>query len=64
MTNKNLAPRPLRFEALVDGLNRPLDPGAVLTVYQPALDSYHRAGAGNHLMIGGDSPIADWLLGR
>ncbi len=60
-----LAPRPVRLEGLVDGLNRrtPLD--AVESEYKPARHAYTRATASGNFVIGDpvDGPAAaQWIL--
>jgi dienelactone hydrolase len=59
-----LAPRPLRLERLVDGLNRLVPSEALATGYAPARAAYRAAGAENRLQLeaaAGDDP-ARWLL--
>ncbi len=60
-----LAPRPVRLEGLVDGLNRraPLD--AVESEYKPARQAYTRAAVSSNLVVGAPaegSEAARWLL--
>jgi hypothetical protein len=60
-----LAPRPVRLEGLVDGLNRraPLD--AVESEYKTAREAYARAMASGKFIVADpsdDSAVARWLL--
>ncbi len=58
-----LAPRPLRIDALVDGLNRRLPAARLAAVYRPAAETYEKAGAPTRLELharGGS--VAEWLL--
>jgi len=57
----SLAPRPLRLEALVDHLNRPVSAAEVKKVYEPAVQSY---GARPQALGFADSrtSAATWLL--
>jgi hypothetical protein len=61
-----LAPRALRMEGLVDGLNRELPLAAMTRELEPTRTSYLAANAGSHLQIksGGDPGrrAARWLL--
>ncbi len=58
-----VAPRPLRLDYLVDGFNRPRSAGDVLTVYQPAVQSYKDADAADKLVIDeATHPASRWLL--
>lgn len=60
-----LAPRPVRLEGLVDGLNRRAELKTVATEYEPARQAYALASASGHLVLGDpadDSAVAHWLL--
>ena len=60
-----LAPRPVRLEGLVDGLNRRADLKAVASDYEPARQAYTLAAASGQLVVGDpadDSAVAQWLL--
>jgi hypothetical protein len=60
-----LAPRPVRLEGLVDGLNRLAGPQAVSAEYEPARQAYTLARSLGNLVIGTpteDSSVARWLL--
>jgi hypothetical protein len=60
-----LAPRPVRLEGLVDGLNRRAPPAAVEFEYKPARQAYTRAAASANFVVGDpadDSAVAQWLL--
>jgi len=57
-----LAPRPVRMDGLVDGLNRHLPVTAVRRHYQPASDSFRDADAADQFVIGNGSSPATWLL--
>ncbi len=60
-----LAPKRLRLEGLVDGLNRRVDLPTARSIYQPALQSYQAAGAAANLVVGdpaGDADVAEWIL--
>jgi hypothetical protein len=60
-----LAPRPLRMESLVDGLDRIVEPIEAARVMEPARSSYRALDAGASLRLGeGDaaSPRPRWLL--
>ena len=60
-----LAPRPVRLEGLVDGLNRRAGLKAVEFEYKPAREAYALAAASGNFIIGdpaGDSAAAQWLL--
>jgi hypothetical protein len=59
-----LAPRPLRLEGLVDGLNRRVPAAAVRKVYEPARDAYRLAAVPDGIHIGegeGKPAPAAWL---
>jgi len=58
-----LAPRPLRLDALVDGLNRRLPAARLADVYRLAAERYREAGAQRRLeLTAGGGPVAPWLL--
>jgi hypothetical protein len=60
-----LAPRPVRLEGLVDGLNRRADLQTVLSTYEPALRSYTDTSALKALVLSNpasDTAVAHWLL--
>jgi dienelactone hydrolase len=60
-----LAPRPVRMEGLVDGLNRRAELKAVSAEYEPARKAYALAGSPGNLVMGDpfdDSAVARWLL--
>jgi dienelactone hydrolase len=60
-----LAPRPVRLEGLVDGLNRRADLKTVASEYEPAHQAYTLAAASGHLVMGDptdDSVVAHWIL--
>jgi hypothetical protein len=63
-----LAPRPLRLEGLVDGLNRRVPKDALAKTYEPAVAAYRSAAVPNRLLLGGESdePVAAarWLLAQ
>jgi hypothetical protein len=60
-----LGPRPLRFEGLVDGLNRRLSEAALSSTYAPAHQAYRAGGAEARLelrsQVSSDLALADWL---
>jgi cephalosporin-C deacetylase-like acetyl esterase len=62
-----LAPRSLRMEGLVDGLDRPAEPVELARVMEPARSAYKASDDGDRLHPGeGDAaspPAARWLLG-
>jgi hypothetical protein len=59
-----LAPRPLRMERLVDGLNRAAGPAETSRVMGPAQSAYRAPGADARLQGDASSPpAASWLLG-
>ncbi len=63
----SLAPKRLRLEGLVDGLNRRADPATARSIYQPAFQSYKAAGAAGNLVVGspaGDADVAEWIIDR
>jgi hypothetical protein len=65
----SLAPRPLRLEGLVDGLNRRVAAAAVQKTYEPAKAVYRAAKAEDHFTIGdGDGrpgiAVAQWILAQ
>jgi hypothetical protein len=60
-----LAPRPLRLEGLVDGLNRAVKAEAVAKTYEPARAAYHEATGGDKLRLADESSATEaarWLL--
>ena len=60
-----LAPRPVRLEGLVDGLNRRVSLEAVMSEYVPARQAYTRAAASDDFVVtdqAEDSAVARWLL--
>lgn len=57
----SLAPRPLRLEALVDHLNRPLSEGEMKKAYDPAVQGY-TATPQSLSLAGARSSAAVWLL--
>ena len=63
----SLAPRPLRMEGLVDGLDRVAEAAETARVMEPARSAYRALDAGTSLQLGeGDAaspPAARWLLG-
>jgi dienelactone hydrolase len=62
----SLAPRPLRIEGLVDGLNRKVSAEILARTYAPALQAYERAWEQNRLRLLADEASGnggpDWLL--
>jgi dienelactone hydrolase len=64
----SLAPRPLRLESLVDGLNRKVSAEALAKVFEPAREAYRSADAPDSLRLGADAApggnVAEWLLAR
>jgi len=65
MAIRNPAPRPVRLESLVDGLNRRAPLEAVGTEYESARKAYARAAASGNFVLGDqsdDSAVARWLL--
>jgi hypothetical protein len=61
-----LAPRPLRLEGLVDGLNREVSNDALAKAFEPARNAYRSVNAEAVLqVVGSDRPadsVARWLL--
>lgn len=61
-----LAPRPLRLEGLVDGLNRRVPAESLAKTLEPARTPYQRAGADQRLQVevtvSPDAKLAAWLL--
>jgi cephalosporin-C deacetylase-like acetyl esterase len=61
-----LAPRPLRLEGLVDGLNREVPAETVAKTYEPARKAYRSRKAEAHLYVGGNERQTEsaghWLL--
>jgi hypothetical protein len=62
-----LAPRPLRMEGLVDGLDRVVAPFEMARIMEPVRSAYRALDAVTRLQLGeGDAaspPAARWLLG-
>jgi hypothetical protein len=63
-----LAPRPLRLEGLVDGLNREVPADRLPGLLGPTLAAYRSPGAESRLLLAGKEastePVARWLLRR
>ena len=63
----SLAPRPLRMEGLVDGLDHTVEPVEMARIMEPARSAYRVPDAGTSLRLGeGDAaspPAARGLLG-
>jgi len=60
-----LAPRPVRLEGLVDGLNRRAPLNVVESEYKIARQAYARAAASGNLVVGDpadDAAVGQWLL--
>ena len=57
-----LAPRPLRLENLVDGLNRRIPIETIRRTYLPAIRSYRRAKAERQLVFNGASSPVEFFL--
>ena len=57
-----LAPRPVRLDRLVDGLNRLVSMRAARQTYLPAVENYRQSGAAARLVIDGNASLAIWLL--
>jgi hypothetical protein len=60
-----LAPRPLRLEALVDGLNREVPASMLFQTQGPVLATYRALGAEARLQVGGADgmePAARWII--
>lgn len=59
-----LAPRALRFDEPVNGLNRRVSAEELASALQPALDAYRRADAGDQLIVStkSDPGASAWLL--
>jgi hypothetical protein len=58
-----LAPRPLRLEALVDGLNRRRREKPLGKLYAPAIEAYRGAGAAERIALGrAAGSTASWLI--
>ncbi len=58
------APRPLRLEALVDGLNRPVGNATLTKAYEPTLGTYKAAKAAGNLEIASGAILTEsvqWL---
>ncbi len=59
----SIAPRRLRLDQMVDGLNRRLTAEQVRTSYAAAIQSYRHASVDEHLSITDDGrSIAEWLM--
>jgi dienelactone hydrolase len=63
-----LAPRPVRLEGLVDGLNRAVGAAALARAFEPARAAYQAAAAPDRLALRADGepgePVAEWLLAQ
>ncbi|MBY0527402.1 MAG: hypothetical protein K2R98_28660 [Gemmataceae bacterium] len=63
-----LAPRPLRLEGLVDGLNRKVPSDGLRTKYEPAQTAYEQAKAAERLRVGDgedkEPSVARWFVGH
>jgi hypothetical protein len=57
-----LAPRPLRLEQLVDGVNRRVSGPALRKAHEPTQAAYERARAAERLQLDGEHDMAKWLL--
>jgi dienelactone hydrolase len=61
-----LAPRPVRLEGLVDGVNRRVSGESLAKTYEPAKAAYRSANAGEKLQLAADpssdAAAAKWLL--
>jgi hypothetical protein len=57
-----LAPRPLRLDGLVDGLNRRVPADQASQLFQPARAAYQSAKAADRLQLAADGKVAAWLL--
>lgn len=60
-----LAPRPVRLEGLVDGLNRRADLKTIASEYEPARQAYKAAAAAGNLIMGDPADevaVARWLI--
>ena len=60
-----LAPKRVRLEGLVDGLNRRPDLVKVKTIYEPARESYDATGVGGNLVLSepvSDPALAEWIV--
>jgi len=59
-----LAPRPLRLEGLVDGLNRKVGSDQLARTFEPTRTAYKAASVADRLTLEGDakSNVAAWLL--
>jgi len=61
-----LAPRPVRLEGLVDGLNRQVSDKALQQTYEPALAAYRAADSAKHLTVRRDTlsqkQLAEWFV--
>src|SRR6478735_5176809 len=62
----SLAPRPLRMEGLVDGLDRAVRAIDLARVMEPARSAYRALDGGDHLRLGEvdaeNPPLARWIL--
>ncbi|HTU16936.1 MAG TPA: dienelactone hydrolase family protein [Gemmataceae bacterium] len=63
-----LAPRPLRLQGLVDGLNHEVSAETAAKIYEPARNAYRSRKVGAYLQVAGDKREAEsaghWLLRR
>jgi hypothetical protein len=64
-----LAPRAVRLENLVDGLNRPMPLKKMAVLYAPALDAYRKANQLGRLTLETDNPstpqnVVTWFVER
>jgi hypothetical protein len=59
-----IAPRPLRLEAMVDGLNRRSPVDQVRKRYRQTIENYRRVGADQQFVVSDHSSAAEWLLQR
>jgi dienelactone hydrolase len=61
-----LAPRPLRMEGMVNGLNREVPADILVKTLEPAREAYRALNVESHLRVGGgekgSEPPAGWLL--
>ena len=57
-----LAPRPLRLDGLVDGLNRRMTLAESSRLYELPVESYRQADAERRFVMNGAASASDWLL--